>query len=306
MGSFREFLDSIGYHLKESDSLKPRGLQKISLQAKGKPEEPLINYLMLRSLKMARYSPENLGHFGLASEFYTHFTSPIRRYPDLMVHRILKALAKGGADLVEKEYSEHLERICDHCSTRERAATDAERESLQTKQLIFMNDKIGDEFDGRITGVQSYGLFVELTEFLSEGLVRVSSLEDDYYIHMEEKHCLLGEHKGKSYRLGDEIRVQVVKVDLDRRRMDFVVADDETDTGREPAPGRKAAPGKKTKSSRRPAPGRGKESDKKAKTDKKPTPGKAANAGKRTKASGGTKPGKASKAGKKRSGRRRR
>ncbi len=241
MSLFREFLASLGYQLRESDSLKPRGLQKISRQARGKAEESLISYLMLRSLKMARYSPENLGHFGLASEFYTHFTSPIRRYPDLVVHRILKTLAQGGADLVEKEYSEHLERISDHCSTRERAATEAERESLQTKQMIFMSDKIGDEFDGRITGVHSYGLFVELTEFLAEGLIHVSSLDDDYYIFMEEKHCLLGEHTGRSFRLGDEIRVQVVKVDLDRRRMDFVLPDSTSASGGKAKPKSKKA-----------------------------------------------------------------
>ena len=225
ISTFREFVASLGYQLGEKDSTTPRGLQKVSRQIKGKPEESLINYLLLRSLKMARYSTENLGHFGLAFECYTHFTSPIRRYPDLVVHRILRALGSGGAQLVKEEYSEHLDRIAEHCSSREREAMEAERESLKTKQMMFMSDKIGDEFAGRITGVHSYGLFVELVDFLAEGLIPVSSLEDDYYIFMEEKHCLLGENTGISFRLGDEIKVQVVRVDLDRRRMDFVLAD---------------------------------------------------------------------------------
>ena len=227
MALFREFIASLGYKLAEKDSMTPRGLQKISREAKGKTEETLINYLMLRSLKAARYSSENAGHFGLACECYTHFTSPIRRYPDLVVHRVLRKLARGGAKAVAEEYSEQLERVAEYCSMREREAMEAERESLETKQLIFMSDKIGDEFSGRITGVHSYGLFIELTDYLVEGLVHVSSLEDDYYIFMEEKHCLLGEHTGKSYRLGDEIRVQVVRIDLDRRRMDFIVAGSE-------------------------------------------------------------------------------
>ena len=225
ISTFREFVASLGYQLSEKDSATPRGLQKVSRQIKDKPEESLINYLMLRSLKMARYSTENLGHFGLAFECYTHFTSPIRRYPDLVVHRILRALGSGGAQLVKEEYSEHLDRIAEHCSSQEREAMEAERESLKTKQMMFMSDKVGDEFAGRITGVHSYGLFVELVDFLAEGLIPVSSLEDDYYIFMEEKHCLLGENTGISFRLGDEIRVQVVRVDLDRRRMDFVLAD---------------------------------------------------------------------------------
>ena len=232
MVRFRQFVASIGYHLGEKDSTTPRGLQKITRQVRGKPEEKLIDYLMLRSLKMARYSSESLGHFGLACDCYTHFTSPIRRYPDLVVHRILKALKRGGPQKVKEEHSEHLDRIAEHCSAHEREATEAERESLETKQLMFMSDKIGDEFEGRITGVHSYGLFVELVDFLVEGLIHVSSLEDDYYIFMEEKHCLLGEHAGKSYRLGDEIKVKVVKIDLDRRRMDFVAANGEPAAGR--------------------------------------------------------------------------
>ncbi|MBI5117439.1 ribonuclease R [Candidatus Poribacteria bacterium] len=227
MGSFREFIGSLGFPLSEKDSMTPRGLQRISREAQGRPEESLINYLMLRSLKEARYSSENAGHFGLASECYTHFTSPIRRYPDLIVHRIVRMLREGGVELVQKIYGEGLERIAEHASRCEREAMEAERESLKTKQLMFMSGKLGEIYDGRITGVQSYGLFVELVDSLAEGMVRVSTLEDDYYAFIEEKHCLQGEHTGKCYRLGDKITVQVVSVDTEKRRMDFILVDQE-------------------------------------------------------------------------------
>ncbi|MBI4831530.1 MAG: ribonuclease R, partial [Candidatus Lindowbacteria bacterium] len=218
MGAFREFTGSLGYALSEKDSMTPRGLQRISREAQGRPEQNLINYLMLRSLKEARYSSQNVGHFGLASECYTHFTSPIRRYPDLIVHRIVRMLREGGVELVEKLYGEGLERMAEHASRCEREAMEAERESLKTKQLMFMSGKLGEIYEGRITGVQSYGLFVELVDSLAEGMVRVSALEDDYYAFIEEKHCLQGEHTGKCYRLGDKASVQVVSVDIEKRR----------------------------------------------------------------------------------------
>jgi ribonuclease R len=227
MGSFREFIGSLGYALSPKDSMTPRGLQKISSAARGRPEEALINYLMLRSLKEARYSSENAGHFGLASDCYTHFTSPIRRYPDLVVHRIARMLNDGGPELVEKIYGEGLERMAEHASRCEREAMEAERESLKTKQLMFMSGKLGEVYEGRITGVQSYGMFVELIDSLAEGMVRVSTLEDDYYAYIEEKHCLQGENTGTCYRLGDKVHVQVVTVDVEKRRMNFVLVDTE-------------------------------------------------------------------------------
>jgi ribonuclease R len=230
MGAFREFIASLGYTLTEEEARTPNGLQRVSREARGKPEEKLINYLMLRSLREARYSPENVGHFGLACDCYTHFTSPIRRYPDLVVHRILRALARRGRRGVVEDYGEGLERITEHCSLREREAMEAERESLLTKQIMFMSDKVGDVFKGRITGVHSYGLFVELLDFLVEGLIHISTMGDDYYTYIDEKHCLLGEHSGKKYRLGDEVTVQVVRVDTERKRMDFILAEEEPGT----------------------------------------------------------------------------
>jgi ribonuclease R len=229
---FLEFIASLGYRLTETEAKTPKGLQKISRQAQGKPEETLINYLMLRSLREARYSSNNAGHFGLAADCYTHFTSPIRRYPDLAVHRLLRTLKQHGVKAVAGTYGEQLETVAEHCSLREREAMEAERESLQMKQLLFMSGKVGEVFEGRITGVHSYGLFVQIIENLAEGLVHVSSLEDDYYAFIEEQHSLIGENTGKVYRLGDKAQVQVVRVDLDRRRMDFVFVGEEEVEGR--------------------------------------------------------------------------
>lgn len=224
--AFRQFVASLGYLLSERESRTPRGLQKISRMVQGQPDEMLINYLLLRSLKEARYSSENAGHFGLACDCYTHFTSPIRRYPDLVVHRIVKSLSAGGPDSARGTVPPNLENVAEHCSLREREAVDVERESLEIKQLLFMSGKLSDEFAGRITGVQSFGLFVELEDYLIEGMIRVSDLDDDYYIFMEEKHCLAGENTGKTYRLGDKVRVQVVRVDVEKRQMDFILVDD--------------------------------------------------------------------------------
>jgi ribonuclease R len=184
---------------------------------------------MLRSLKEARYSTENAGHFGLACDCYTHFTSPIRRYPDLMVHRILRTLIRKGPEAVISAYGAALEKIAEQCSLRERAAMEAERESLETKQIMFMSTKVGEVFDGRITGVHSYGFFVQLVDTLAEGLVHVSSLDDDYYAFLEDKHSLLGENTRKVYRLGDEVQVQVVRVDVEKGRMDFIVVSEEAE-----------------------------------------------------------------------------
>jgi ribonuclease R len=174
----------------------------------------------------------------------------------------VRALRKGAA-VVKEEYAEQLAYMAEHCSLREREAMEAERESLQTKQLMFMSDKLGDVFKGRITGVHSYGLFVEIVDYLVEGLIHISALDDDYYAYIEERHCLLGENTGKSFRLGDEISVQVVRVDIEKRRMDFVLANGETEKleKQEPKKGKharstaagtqKTRPGRRSKRGRR-------------------------------------------------------
>jgi ribonuclease R len=187
----------------------------------GKPEERPIAFLMLRTMQKARYDPENLGHFGLAAESYTHFTSPIRRYPDLIVHRTLRESRRGLTADRRAEWTEELPEIARHTSERERRANDAERELVQWKKVRFMADKVGDEFEGYITGVSAFGLFIELVEHFVEGMVHVSTMADDYYRFVEKAHVLRGERGGRVYRLGDRVRVQVVRVDLERRQIDL-------------------------------------------------------------------------------------
>jgi len=177
---------------------------------------------MLRTMQKARYAPENLGHFGLAATSYTHFTSPIRRYPDLVVHRALRA-ARHDALTAEarEEWSEELPDTARHTSEMERRADDAERELLQWKKVKFMADKVGDEFEGYVTGVASFGLFIELVEHFVEGLVHVSTMADDYYRFVENAHMLRGENTHKTYRLGDKVKVQVIRVNMEMRQVDL-------------------------------------------------------------------------------------
>jgi ribonuclease R len=181
---------------------------------------------MLRTMQKARYDAASLGHFGLAAEHYTHFTSPIRRYPDLVVHRMLRESRAGAlAEPRRAELEEELPDVARHTSEMERRADEAERELLQWKKVRFMADKVGDEFEGYITGVVLFGLFVELVEHFVEGLVHVSSMADDYYRFVEEQHVLRGENTRKVYRLGDKVKVQVIRVDLERRQVDLGLSD---------------------------------------------------------------------------------
>jgi ribonuclease R len=223
VAEFEEFVASLGYSLNAPiDGPKPRHFQKLVDRIKGTPEEKPIAFLVLRTMQKARYDPSNLGHFGLAATCYTHFTSPIRRYPDLVVHRALRALRHG--QLGEERVAglvEELPGMARHASERERRADDAERELVQWKKVRFMADKVGDEFDGYITGVTPFGLFVELTDHFVEGLVHVSSMADDYYRYLERGHTLRGENTHRVYRLGDHVRVQVVRVDQERRQIDL-------------------------------------------------------------------------------------
>jgi ribonuclease R len=218
-----EFLATLGITLPAVKKLKPLHLQKALAKAKGTPEETLINTVLLRTMKQAKYSAENVGHFGLAAETYTHFTSPIRRYPDLIVHRILKADLRGrlkDATYVEK-LAEKLPGQAEHCSRRERIAMEAERDVITMLKLEFMKDKVGEVYDGIITGVLQFGFFVQLRDLFVEGLVHVSMLDDDYYHYVEKLHCLRGERKKRTYRIGDPVRVRVDRVDAVRKRIDF-------------------------------------------------------------------------------------
>jgi ribonuclease R len=177
---------------------------------------------MLRTMQKARYDAASLGHFGLAVEHYTHFTSPIRRYPDLVVHRMLRESRQGAiAQSRREELEEELPETARHTSEMERRADEAERELLQWKKVRFMANKVGDEYSGYVTGVAPFGLFVELVEHYVEGLVHVSSMADDYYRFVEQEHVLRGEHTKKNYRLGDRVEVQVARVDMERRQVDL-------------------------------------------------------------------------------------
>ena len=220
---FEEFISTLGYSLgKTSGAVSPRDFQKLVERMRGTPEEKPIAFLMLRTMQKARYDPSNLGHFGLAADSYTHFTSPIRRYPDLVVHRTLRESRQGRMSEERRgELIEDLPEMARHTSERERRADDAERELVQWKKVRFMADKVGDEFDGYVTGVTAFGLYIELVEHFVEGLVHVSTMADDYYRFVERAHILRGENKGKVYRLGDRVRVQVIKVDMERRQVDL-------------------------------------------------------------------------------------
>jgi ribonuclease R len=222
---FNEFIHEVGITAK----LLPHSsmsFQKLLDKLKGKPEEKLISHLMLRSMKQARYAAENLGHFGLAADHYTHFTSPIRRYPDLVVHRLIREFLRKRhlSDRRQFVLSSTLPEIGLHTSNRERVAMEAEREVVEVKKLQFMADKVGEEFSGIISGVTSFGLFVELEKFLVEGLIRLTSLHDDFYRFEEKRHRLVGDRLGQSFRLGDRVQVRLEKVDLERRQMDFALA----------------------------------------------------------------------------------
>jgi ribonuclease R len=220
---FEAFITTLGYSLaSHGHAVRPKHFQKLVDRMRGTPEERPIAALMLRTMQKARYDAAPLGHFGLAAEHYTHFTSPIRRYPDLVVHRMLRESRQGELpDARREELEDELPEAARHTSEMERRADDAERELLQWKKVRFMSDKVGDEYDGYITGVAAFGLFIELIEHYVEGLVHISSMADDYYRFVEQQHILRGENTKRVYRLGDKVRVQVVRVDMERRQVDL-------------------------------------------------------------------------------------
>jgi ribonuclease R len=224
---FEEFITTLGYSLASAGgAVRPKHFQKLIDRMRGTPEERPIAALMLRTMQKARYDAVSLGHFGLAAEHYTHFTSPIRRYPDLVVHRMLReSRAARMATARRAELEDDLPETGRHTSEMERRADEAERELLQWKKVRFMADKVGDEYEGYVTGVTQFGLFVELVEHYVEGLVHVSSMADDYYRFVEQLHILMGENTRKTYRLGDKVLVQVVRVDMERRQIDLGVVD---------------------------------------------------------------------------------
>ncbi len=222
---FFEFITNFGYIVKgTANSVHPRALQEIIEEVQGKPEEMVISTVMLRSMQQAKYDPECLGHFGLSTEFYTHFTSPIRRYPDTIVHRLIRTyLIEGKLDEATREkWNAQMPEIAEHSSKMERRAVEAERETDELKKAEYMEDKIGEEYDGIISSVTNFGMFVELPNTI-EGLVHVSYMTDDYYRFDERHFAMIGERTGNVFRIGDEITVRVVKVNKDERSIDFEI-----------------------------------------------------------------------------------
>jgi ribonuclease R len=224
---FMEFINNFGYVLRgKGDKVHPRALQQLLEEIKDTREETVISTVMLRSMRQAKYDSESLGHFGLATEFYTHFTSPIRRYPDLIVHRVMREMFNRTSMTEEREahWKTRMPQIAQHTSERERVAVDAERETDDLKKAEFMLDKVGEEFEGIISGVTSFGVFVELENSV-EGLVRVSYLTDDYYHYHERQHALIGERTAKVFRIGDEVKVRCINVNVEEKTVDFEMVD---------------------------------------------------------------------------------
>ena len=224
---FREFIYNLGYIVKWNGEVKPRNLQEILEKVRGKKEETVVSTLLLRSMMRAKYSPECVGHFGLAAKYYCHFTSPIRRYPDLQIHRIIKEFINGKID---DDRSKKLTALVDYAarqsSETENIATEAEREVDDLKKAEYMLDRIGEEFEGIVSSVTSFGMFVELPNTI-EGLIHITALDDDYYIYDENHLCLMGERSKKIYRLGDFVKVRCSKVDIPNREIYFDMVEDE-------------------------------------------------------------------------------
>lgn len=216
-----EFIVKFGYKLKPTGSKEEvaKGLNRLLTDIQGKKEQNLIETVSLRAMMKARYSTHNIGHYGLAFDYYTHFTSPIRRYPDVMVHRLLTRYADGGRSVSQDKYEE----LCEHCSAMEQLAASAERASIKYKQVEFMSDKLGQVFEGTVSGVTEFGLYVEINENKCEGMVPLRDLDDDYYEFDERNYCLWGRKYHHRYSLGDTVQVKVAKANLEKKQLDYAL-----------------------------------------------------------------------------------
>ncbi len=264
LSNLREFLSTVGLSLGGGDDPLPKHYAKILTQLEGRPDAHLIQTVLLRSLSQAVYTPDNSGHFGLAFDAYGHFTSPIRRYPDLLVHRAIRHVVRGHPVTQFKYGMSDMLVFGEHCSMTERRADEATRDAVDWLKCEYMQDRVGEEYDGIITSVTSFGLFVELDNIYVEGLVHITSLLQDYYQFDPVQHRLVGERSHKRYCLADKIKVKVVRVDLDRKRIDFELPQSEEELAG--AKARRSKPGKKTKLSK----GKSEKKSNKKKTAAKP------------------------------------
>lgn len=221
LDNLAQFIARFGYRVRTSGSKTEvsKSINRLLDDIQGKREENLIETVSIRAMQKARYSVQNIGHYGLAFDYYTHFTSPIRRYPDMLVHRLVSKYLDGGRSVSEVKYEE----ICEHCSDMEQTAANAERASIKYKQVEFMMDKVGQTFDGVISGVTEWGLYVELNENKCEGMIPIRDLDDDYYEFDEKNYCLRGRRKNRVYSLGDAITVKVARANLEKKQLDFLL-----------------------------------------------------------------------------------
>jgi ribonuclease R len=223
METLRSFVTKFGYKMKSTGTkgATARAVNTLMDEIEGKPESNAIQMVALRAMMKAKYSVHNIGHFGLAFDYYTHFTSPIRRYPDTMVHRLLTRYEEGGKSANENKYEE----LCEHSSQQEQIAAMAERDSIKYKMVEFMGQFVGEEFEAHISGLTSYGIYCEIDENHCEGMISLQDLKDDYYDFDEKNFCLVGRRHHNRYNLGDPITIKVSKANVEKKQLDFVPAE---------------------------------------------------------------------------------